>query len=518
MLRRILAKRFVRILLWLFITLVTLVVLLRVWTNWSGRRRWAATKAMIEHEGETLDFRKLLPETPPDAENLLAMEPLRDLTEAIDHDDAKGEPGAKRKALTEMKMDVMASGARGVEKGQVTDMQTWAKYLRESKFLDLPAASAAPGREVLAALDAKFPLLKQLSDLAPQRSQAMFIPGLRERELPEMLFSISLRHYTGARHLARLLCLRARAAIDAKQGAEAVHSLLAAEKIGFACETEPLLIGCLVGLATETLVNESLWVGLRDRAFSEAELQSLQSLLSAHDLDKVVLQAFRGELACVVSSMEYLKDVAAGRKQSVQGVAAIFSDDHQNHSLRRLSAGLPGGFFHHSMSVVAELEWKHALSPLRQGGIMAVLKAGDGMNADLNVKKNYLLHPEYVMASFIIPSFTTISASAALVQARERQALTAIALERFFLKHAKYPAALQELVPDFVAAVPRDPWDAKELRYRTTPAGRYTLWCVGLDGVDDGGQVYKNGVAMRSTLYLGDWTWQYEPAKTGSKK
>jgi hypothetical protein len=37
------------------------------------------------------------------------------------------------------------------------------------------------------------------------------------------------------------------------------------------------------------------------------------------------------------------------------------------------------------------------------------------------------------------------------------------------------------------------------------------LWCMGLDGKDDGGQVNKNGVAMRSALYLGDWTWQYEP-------
>ena len=65
MIRRLLSKRFVRILLCFFITLVTLVVLLYVWTNWSGRRRWAATKAMLEREGESLDFRKLLPETPP---------------------------------------------------------------------------------------------------------------------------------------------------------------------------------------------------------------------------------------------------------------------------------------------------------------------------------------------------------------------------------------------------------------------------------------------------------------------
>jgi len=511
MIRRLFSKRCIRVLLWLFITLATLVVLLRVWTNWSGARRWAATKAMLEREGETLDFRKLLPETPPPSQNLLAIEALDGITEAVEHDEAKGAPGAKRKALEAMKMDVMASGARGVEKGQVTDMQTWAKYLRDSKFLSLPAETAAPGREVLAALDAKFPLLKQLADLAPQRSQAMFTPGLQERVLPELLFSLSMRHYSGAQHLVRLLCLRARAAMDAKQGAEAARSLLAAEKIGHACEAEPLLIGLLVGLAAETAVNESLWAGLRDRAFSDAELQTLHGMLSAHDLGKMVLQAFRGELACAVSSMEYLKDVAAGRKKSAPGAEALFPGEH--HRWKFVASGtIPGGLFDHWMSVIAQEEWKHMISPLRQGGISPAVKAGDEMSADLKANENYLLFPDYVMASMVLPAITPVSARAALVQARERQALTAIALERFFLKHAKYPAALQELVPEFATAVPRDPWDGKELRYRMTPAGRYMLWCVGLDGIDDGGQV-KNDVRMWSTLYLGDWIWQYEPVK-----
>jgi hypothetical protein len=112
-----------------------------------------------------------------------------------------------------------------------------------------------------------------------------------------------------------------------------------------------------------------------------------------------------------------------------------------------------------------------------------------------------------------VPTVTSVCANAALIEARTRQALAAIALERFYLKHARYPAALQELVPEFAAAVSLDPWDGKELRYRMTAGGRYTLWCVGMDGKDDGGQMNKNGVAMRSRTYLGDWTWQYEPVK-----
>ncbi len=518
MIRRLLSKRSVRILLWMFITLVTLLALLFAWTNWSGRRRWAATKAMLEHEGETLDFRTLLPETPPPTQNLLAIEALDGITEAVEHDEAKGAPGAKRKALAEMKLpDQSPPASKGIEKGEVADMQEWMKFLRETKYLDLQAESAAPGKDVLAALDARFPVLRQLADLAPHRSQAMFTPGLRERELPGLLFSLPLRHYTVANVLTRAMLLRARAAIHAKQGAEAARSLLAAEKIGIACEGEPLLIGFLVGSNVKSMVNEGIWLGLRERAFAEAELRLLDEALSAQNLGKSLLQACRGEMATGLNAMEHMQDIAAGKKQAGQDVAAAFASGKQSQFLLLLRA-VPGGLFDHWKSVIAEQEWKHMIHPLRTGGVTAAVKSAEGVSTDLNARQNFLLHPDYIMARMVVPAFIGVSANALLFQARERQARTAIALERFYLKHARYPAALRELVPEFAAAVPLDPWDGKEMRYRTTPAGRYMLWCVGPDGKDDNGRVKIRQVAMYSPDYLGDWTWQYEPVETGSKK
>ena len=100
-------------------------------------------------------------------------------------------------------------------------------------------------------------------------------------------------------------------------------------------------------------------------------------------------------------------------------------------------------------------------------------------------------------------------------------ALAALALERFFVKNARYPATLSELTPEFLPAIPNDPCDGKPLRYRTTPAGRYQLWSVGFDGKDDEGKVTmdaKGTVKLSKREYLGDWTWQYEPVKTDSKK
>ncbi|WP_395742227.1 hypothetical protein [Prosthecobacter sp.] len=515
MIRHFLSSRAARILLWILITLVTLIALLYVWTNWSGRRRWAAAKAMIEHEGETLDFRKLLPRTPPETKNLLAIEPLRGITEVIGSDESKGEAGARRKALSALKLAGNAPPTRGLDAGQPADMQTWATFLRETKFLELPATSPVASKEVLAALDAKFPVLKQLSDLSPQRSEALFTPGLPERELPGMLFTLPLPHYTLALQLSRALGLRALAAIHAGQGAEAARSLLAAEKIGQACEGEPLLIGFLVGATAEYTVLEGIWTGLREKAFSEADLSLLEQCLKRHDLDKALLQSFRGELAASITSLEYLQTTAGGKKAAGQESADSLAGASSPLAVAT-SRSTPGGLFDHWKSAILEMEWKHILHPLRDGGVAGLFRNGDQISSELEQKRNPILHADCIMANLMIPAFTTVANKTLLTQARERQALAALALERFFLKHARYPATLAELAPEFLSAVPLDPCDGKPMRYRTTPDGRYQLWSVGFDGKDDDGKVSldsKGTAKLNKRDYLGDWAWQYEPVK-----
>jgi hypothetical protein len=72
--------------------------------------------------------------------------------------------------------------------------------------------------------------------------------------------------------------------------------------------------------------------------------------------------------------------------------------------------------------------------------------------------------------------------------AAERElTLAALALERFHLRHQRYPAALVELVPGLLAAVPVDWMDGKPLRYRLNADGTFTLWSIGEDLKDDGG-------------------------------
>lgn len=513
MIRRILSYRATRVLLWILITFITLIVLLFMWTNWSGKRRWAATKAMIEREGETLDFRTLLPETPPEAENLLAIEPLRGIAATVDNDDTKGEPGAKRAALAAMKWTGAPPAANGVTLGKAAEMGDWARFLRESKFLDLPADSAELGRDVLATLDAKFPLLKQLADEAPKRMRAMFTPSMREREMPGMIIELRVPHYVVAQNLARTLSLRARAAVDAKNSVEAAHSIIAAHRLAQACEKEPLLIGLLVGISIDSTAMEPLWLGLRERVFAEAELRQLQEAYAADETGKALLQAMRGELAAGVDALEYLQKKVAEGSANVADLLKV-SGTGESSEMQVLSC-LPGGMLNHWKSVIGEVELRHLIVPLKQG-IAASLSASDALDREIQSKSNLLLNPDWIMARLMVPAVSQVSLSAWLSAARREQVLAAIALERFFAKHAAYPAKLDELAPEFLPAVPPDPCDGRPLRYRRTQTGRFMLWSVGVDGRDDEGKVTldaKGSAKLNKRDYLGDWAWQYEPVK-----
>jgi hypothetical protein len=67
-------------------------------------------------------------------------------------------------------------------------------------------------------------------------------------------------------------------------------------------------------------------------------------------------------------------------------------------------------------------------------------------------------------------------------------ARVAMATERYRLDHGGFPTALDELVPDYIEAVPVDFFDAKPLKYRIDDDG-VVIYSVNWNGVDDGGDL-----------------------------
>jgi hypothetical protein len=111
--------------------------------------------------------------------------------------------------------------------------------------------------------------------------------------------------------------------------------------------------------------------------------------------------------------------------------------------------------------------------------------------------------------SSVIRDFEGLNLKLLYAEARRQLVVTAIALRRYQLKFGVAPARLEELVPEFLPAVPVDPADGQPLRYRAAAAGGFTLYSVGEDGVDDGGNPTNRQPASGSLYWQDgkDWVW-----------
>jgi hypothetical protein len=101
------------------------------------------------------------------------------------------------------------------------------------------------------------------------------------------------------------------------------------------------------------------------------------------------------------------------------------------------------------------------------------------------------LHPEgtnhFLFAKTGDQTYGTYLLRLARAETARRLTVTAIALKRYHLQNSVYPAALNDLVPAFLQAVPADFMDGKPLRYKLRPDGDFLLYSVGEDGQDNGG-------------------------------
>jgi hypothetical protein len=83
----------------------------------------------------------------------------------------------------------------------------------------------------------------------------------------------------------------------------------------------------------------------------------------------------------------------------------------------------------------------------------------------------------------------------AVQDVRLAQARLAWALKAFHESRGDLPASLAELVPDFLDAVPADPFDGEPLRYSKE---KRMVWSIGKDRIDAGGSEEEDDAAARA--------------------
>jgi hypothetical protein len=310
-----------------------------------------------------------------------------------------------------------------------------------------------------------------------------------------------LPHLAGLRYYTQMLGCRAMLALHDRDTNAAWTNLLAATRIVTAWQTEPAEISQYIRADCLETVYDLTWQAMQAGDWPDERLAQLQREWEGLDLfgslpDTI---AFAGACHVALQQQERQRPPPSARppfpsRGSGNPIAALM----EYFRLLQEARYLRQGTYEDERDMLRfnrdrELEIRRAL----QCRTWAEMRPLPGVTNEMVFQSRYKNHGSRVQAMMRMRRTTmmfqgnglSLMARLAEAEARRRLALTALALERFRVRHSSYPKTLDELVPDFLKAPPVDFMDGQPLRYTPTVDGHFLLYSVGLDCVDDGGKM-----------------------------
>lgn len=487
--------------------------------NVRGEIAWKRERAKLEAQGEKLTFRKILgPAIPADqnAGTAPVFAPLFDYQHNIPTrvQSVDGEvyyasglvwPQSNQLAQLENEFrtpaDYLPNTTKGSRKALNTpqiNMADWSAAYRSSiakpkgydvawvNDLKLPPPGD-PTRDVLAALS------RADKDLAEICAAA----ALPRSQFPlhyDEAFDCLLRHLSLLKGVQQTLQLRCAAHLAVGETNAAFADVTNALNVAELLREEPFLISQLVRYAQGNIAISTLWQGLAEHRWSDAELVAFQQRLGRVDYLPGIVLAFEGERAGGVLGMEQL----IGNGRVLQGGGPV---------VPRALQPVARGMLRQNQAALAHFETAH-LAGLRNGrsdalqsGLTAIM---DSDEAKLEKLIPTTYSPFTVMVTMLAPATGRAAEKTVRAQTLMKLAEAACALERYHLAHGEFPEKLEQLSPQFIATVPLDPMVNQPFHYRRTDDGWFLLYSVGLNGTDDGGEMKSDDKKDKDDK---DWPW-----------
>lgn len=520
-LKRFFRPLWFRIVLGLALICVLLVVGTYWLLNWKGRQMLLHAEQQIAKEGETLDFKSLLPEPPPDSENLGGLPVFKNITL----------PGAEGDGVRERLAGFEIAAKTGDEKPRPTtnpwasrsspvDLAGTAEWLRAGGKVVMPDAIDNVAGDIFNALSAQDSLVREMM-VGVDRPHAMWVPTLKTRELPDLMLTMEVPHYKHIQAMSTYFALRAVSAVQAGHARAAYDAILLQLRFAQATENERAVIGALVAITQTAIVTQPMWEFCRARSGSAADFQRLRRELDRLSPRTALLQAFRGELASNVSSICWIRDEPG--KRFLGDLAEGASRVGWKSALVQL---IPRGAYDANTAMVATIYLDHFIKPLRDEGFATMEQHQDEVGTLIaKPKSHFYQYPELWASGLIFPTMAKIVERTAYAEGMIQMMRAACSLEEHYLVHGTYPNTLEELTVESGSSpsADLDPVVKGAVRYVRTNDGRFRLWMTGPDQEDDGGKRVLDSKNPEKTKlyepdYEGDWVWEYVEVETEQSK
>ncbi len=374
--------------------------------------------------------------------------------------------------------------------------------------------------------------------IEPFREQMLIINQAAEKEVIQISLDYEQGWNLRLPHLATLKTLinwiTVAVVYDLRHGdfPAAYTNLLTGSRITAKWRDEPFVISQLVRHAMLRTLVMPLWELLQHDRWSEVQLKELQGVWEGMKLWSDMERAFQMERAMGLGVFEMVwrdpdyRGLIGGDGYSRMvvetagdGLNQVFRNPRKG--LKKLFVDVPGLVAWPLISAHDDQLWyleqsQNNLDSVREGmrsNSVVVARAKYASKPTSQPPEVYWL--SRMMGSIGAKSIDRTGETEAI----RALCVTAIALKRFKLKNGVYPDQLIKLVPEFLSKEPIDAIDGKPLRYQLESDGRYSLWSIGKDAGDDGGDrtpdVRKPDWTNGPDLV---WPWSAEPSEVEAYK
>jgi len=269
--------------------------------------------------------------------------------------------------------------------------------------------------------------------------------------------------------------LKLEAALHAENGkpqlaADSITSILGLAR---SLSKEPVLISQLVRVACQALSVSTLDYVINKTEFTDEQLLELSETLAEDEDLSAMTRTFAGE-RCVGVSM--FKMPAAQILQAVQVV------DDGSSQLSVLAIALYKFVGLADMDAIMYLDLMNDYMKAIQLPLHERQDAADAIGTKIETTSKI-----HIILRMIMPALSRFITIDIRTIAHLRTAQVGLAIERYRLATGSLPKTLAELAPIYLDALPKDPFDGKDIRYKKLEAG-FVVYSIGEDGSDDGGK------------------------------
>ena len=292
-------------------------------------------------------------------------------------------------------------------------------------------------------------------------------------------FSATFPEYQKERALARLLALQAQT--DAQKGdwKGALNADLDAVQLGETMPRGGALIGMLVGEACQSIGRRGAWetVGHLNAPQARAEARRLEAIRTYHVPAADVLQEEEWSAQASLLELMQRKDWPG----SLLGMTGNAGD---------------GGNGADSGLTAANFDRWALGTRIRLTGKRTIMENYTHyMDQNIAIARQpYAAHrmppavPSDPVDQILLPVFAGVRFDEVEAHTQNALLLITLALQAYREDHAAFPATLRVLTPQYLRAVPDDPFALSGPMHYKRLGSRYLLYSVGPDGKDDGGK------------------------------